>query len=993
MGDIRHLERMGRELKCPICLSLLNCAASLTCNHVFCNACIVKSMKTDATCPVCKVPYHRRDIRAAPHMDSLVGIYKSMEVASGVNIFVSQNIPSSKNSSDKEKHAGTDSKYSQKVTNEICQVASKGRTSKGKGPRKNEKENLDAAGPIVLKPSSQTKKRVQLPQHPSSENATKFAESTGRVGIVKDDTTKTLISSNEDASPNKVGKLSLSPFFWLRDEDAEENISQFTESDDLYCTPVDVPSFSDLKDSDHESPTKGDEQENPAPMDIFDSEMFEWTQRPCSPEILPSPVKAKVPDSIESDQSGRKISKVASGKSTNRMHEAKSARNKNAMLCSGVSKVSPAGMNLGDKQAITGASNQRNRNPKKNAKVSRAKQSKDHGSGVQMGVATSEESDGKVGVIDGKKGTKRKRSISKASEDQPVARSSDLGNGDQNQIQGLSDTESGKQTSGNFCKKKRERKLNAISLSPIDLSQSLGNPSVVGLVGGLTKAGKKKSKAKNPKKCLASSARTGDTDILASNENSAKKVSTLRPSMTSSRRRQSNRNGIFRDELTHVDQDGDGYESKNRKNSTEDEDSHTTKVRQNCSEPSGHDLPLRRCEVLANKFPCAFCHSSEDSEASGEMAHYYKGQPVSADYDGGSKVIHVHKNCAEWAPNVYFEDFTAVNLEAELTRSKRISCSCCGLKGAALGCYYDSCKRSFHVSCAKLIPECRWDSDNFVMLCPLHASTKLPCEKTCPKQRRHMPSSEGQLHSQSNQVAAKSGTAPQDRRLHGLSKKLILCCSGLALEERAVVSEFSSLPGVVVLRKWESRVTHVIASTDESRACKRTLKVLKGILEGKWILSIDWVKACLKDMKYVNEEQYEIATDVHGIQDGPRLGRERAMNKQPKLFDGLKFYITGDFDPVYKGYLQDLVVAAGGSILRRRPIPPLATDLVTLSESSTIIVYSLEPPDNIDPDKNGTLMSRRKSEAEALAKSAGAGAVSSSWIMDSIAASKLQGLH
>lgn len=66
------------------------------------------------------------------------------------------------------------------------------------------------------------------------------------------------------------------------------------------------------------------------------------------------------------------------------------------------------------------------------------------------------------------------------------------------------------------------------------------------------------------------------------------------------------------------------------------------------------------------------------------------------------------------APNVYFKDDNAMNLKAEVARSKRISCSCCGVKGAALGCYDKSCHRSFHVPCAKLMPECRWDS---VSLC------------------------------------------------------------------------------------------------------------------------------------------------------------------------------------------------------------------------------------------------------------------------------------
>ncbi|KAL1560487.1 hypothetical protein AAHA92_10691 [Salvia divinorum] len=71
MADASHLERMGRELKCPICLSLFNSAVSLTCNHVFCNLCIEKSMKAASSCQA-----------------------KSMEVASGVNIFVTQTEPS-----------------------------------------------------------------------------------------------------------------------------------------------------------------------------------------------------------------------------------------------------------------------------------------------------------------------------------------------------------------------------------------------------------------------------------------------------------------------------------------------------------------------------------------------------------------------------------------------------------------------------------------------------------------------------------------------------------------------------------------------------------------------------------------------------------------------------------------------------------------------------------------------------------------------------------
>ncbi|RXH82829.1 hypothetical protein DVH24_003327 [Malus domestica] len=57
------------------------------------------------------------------------------------------------------------------------------------------------------------------------------------------------------------------------------------------------------------------------------------------------------------------------------------------------------------------------------------------------------------------------------------------------------------------------------------------------------------------------------------------------------------------------------------------------------------------------------------------------------------------------------------------------------------------------------------------------------------------------------------------------------------------VSGFERLSGLTVLKNWDSSVTHIIALTDENGACF-TLKVLIGILEGKWILSVEWINAC-----------------------------------------------------------------------------------------------------------------------------------------------------
>ncbi|CAH8389506.1 unnamed protein product [Eruca vesicaria subsp. sativa] len=905
MGDnaTTHLEKMGRELNCPLCLSLFNSAVSLSCNHVFCNECVVKSMKVDATCPVCKIPFHRREIRGAPHMDSLVSIYKNMQVASGVN---SQAKPSSP---EKEVHVGDAS--IEKENGKKRQGSSKARTSKRRGSKKTKETDVDSSAPIVMKPSSQTNKRVQLSQIPSSESLTKSTKSLESAGNLKDYTDKTVIRLSEHPSLSK--EENLAPLFWLRDEDDRESLSQPTESDQLLdVTPVDVPSFSDLKDSDHESPSKAVGQEKPNAGDIFDSEMFEWTQRASSPEILPSPVKAKALGRGEVDLPLRKLSKDAS---SNKKRKAGSAKNKAAKVRVGVSNedymASSAGESIGEKQETGGTSGKSIRTDEKldeNVKAKRATRNKGQASGVQSGVKISVETEGK-------QRTKRKRSSVKVSAEHTVDGSNELS-------------------------------LETEKQSPAE------KPSV-----------KKRRKSQ-----------TGDLSGISENKTSQKR-SKLDPCAIPSRGTQPRGKKIPSDELNQV---RDGQESTNKKKSNVDEGNHTvqdSEKRSTINKPSlGSSVLLRRCDgAPTNKLTCAFCQSSDETEASGKMAHYHKGEPVSADFDGGSKVIHVHKNCAEWAPNVYFNKLTAVNLDVELTRSRRITCSCCGLKGAALGCYNESCKNSFHVTCAKLIPECRWDDKNFVMLCPMDASSKLPCEETSPKERKRKRNPKGPLQSQPNQVSEKTDISElQCKPFHGLPKKMVLCCSGLTEEEKSVISEFAELSGVTISTKWEPRVTHVIASTNENGACKRTLKFMMGILEGKWILSIDWIKACMKNREYVSEEPYEVSIDVHGTRQGPYTGRQRALNKKPKLFEGLKFYMKGDFEVAYKGYLQDMIVAAGGTILRRRPISNED------DEASTIVVF------NVEPSKKKTLTERR-SDAEALARSVNARAASSSWVLDSIA--------
>ncbi|GFQ03181.1 protein breast cancer susceptibility 1 homolog [Phtheirospermum japonicum] len=66
-------------------------------------------------------------------------------------------------------------------------------------------------------------------------------------------------------------------------------------------------------------------------------------------------------------------------------------------------------------------------------------------------------------------------------------------------------------------------------------------------------------------------------------------------------------------------------------------------------------------------------------------------------------------------------------------------------------------------------------------------------------------------------------------------------------------------------------------------ACSRTLKVFMAILNGRWILTMDWIKACVEANHYVDEEPYEVNLDNHGCCDGAKTGRSRASNNRPSI--------------------------------------------------------------------------------------------------------------
>lgn len=104
----------------------------------------------------------------------------------------------------------------------------------------------------------------------------------------------------------------------------------------------------------------------------------------------------------------------------------------------------------------------------------------------------------------------------------------------------------------------------------------------------------------------------------------------------------------------------------------------------------------------------------------------------------------------------------------------------------------------------------------------------------------------------------------------------------------------------------------------------------------------------------------------------------------------MRFYLHGDYTKSYRGYLQDLVVAAGGIVLQRKPVSRDQQKL--LDDSSDLIVYSFENQDRAKSKAETKAADRRQADAQALACASGGRVVSSAWVIDSIAACNLQPL-
>ncbi|XP_052823265.1 BRCA1-associated RING domain protein 1 [Octopus bimaculoides] len=172
---------------------------------------------------------------------------------------------------------------------------------------------------------------------------------------------------------------------------------------------------------------------------------------------------------------------------------------------------------------------------------------------------------------------------------------------------------------------------------------------------------------------------------------------------------------------------------------------------------------------------------------------------------------------------------------------------------------------------------------------------------------------------------------------------ICILATAFSRDLKVELRKLASVINAKIVDDVSPEVTHVVIGVNKDGLCPRTLKYLKAVLAGKWIVTLDWLRTCVEYGYQVSEEPFEVAGSTSNpFSFAPFKGRMNKLKQLPRLFDGCQFYFHGAFNsPVpTKEELMDLVKQGGGHVLSREP------RLHTLDELNLTVPYHAVNCDN-----------------------------------------------
>ncbi|XP_018009973.2 BRCA1-associated RING domain protein 1 [Hyalella azteca] len=183
-----------------------------------------------------------------------------------------------------------------------------------------------------------------------------------------------------------------------------------------------------------------------------------------------------------------------------------------------------------------------------------------------------------------------------------------------------------------------------------------------------------------------------------------------------------------------------------------------------------------------------------------------------------------------------------------------------------------------------------------------------------------------------DKLLAALDTAPEEDAIKAVKRagpplhSIVVTSSNLSAEHSKTLQAFARLFRIRLVNEFCPEVSHVVVGCEGSRlVCLRTAKFMMGVVAGKWIVSHEWIEACMQQKTIVCPEPFEVLGSSQNAASGaPLRARVNASNMLPGLFSGCHIFLHGNFKSENcpcKRDLESLVRAGGAKLLVREPKP------------------------------------------------------------------------
>lgn len=172
--------------------------------------------------------------------------------------------------------------------------------------------------------------------------------------------------------------------------------------------------------------------------------------------------------------------------------------------------------------------------------------------------------------------------------------------------------------------------------------------------------------------------------------------------------------------------------------------------------------------------------------------------------------------------------------------------------------------------------------------------------------------------------AKKTASPAKSPETPSTKEPLKILMSGLKADDKNLVSEYFKdvQKGVKVqlANDYDPKtVNRIIMNVDDNGFCTRTTKYLRGVLDGKVIVSFTWFLDSLAQKEWLPFEAYLVKGDTSINMITNSVEKSLAAKDSDRLFTGYTFYLCGKFGSPSKADLTALLKAGGAKVLGIRP--------------------------------------------------------------------------